>query len=138
MVAIAWDASLETGDATIDSQHKQLFSLVNELRDACVEDRGDAATRSILARLGDYVATHFSAEQALMVKSRYPVDQMVAHIAAHASLSQRTAEIISQHDRGELVTVLPLAEFLTDWLRSHIRQTDKAFVVHMRTTAEAG
>jgi hemerythrin len=134
MVAIAWDESLETGDATIDSQHKELFSLANELRDACVDDRGNAATSSILSRLSDYVATHFAAEQALMVSTKYPVEQMVAHVAAHASLTYRTAEIIAQHERGELTTVLPLAEFLADWLRTHIRQTDKALVIHVRAT----
>lgn len=134
MGAIEWDSSLETGDPTIDGQHQRLFGLVNELRDACVEGRGREATASVIDRLVEYVGSHFDAEQALMVRTTYPPDAMIAHITEHRDLTRRTAEIVAQEQRGELTTVLPLAEFLHEWLRTHIRQTDRALVAHVLAT----
>lgn len=132
MTGIVWDPSLETGDAMIDAQHKHLFALVNDLRNACVENRGSEATTVVLGELGAYVTDHFAAEQALMIRSHYPVDAMVDHLSQHRALTERTTEIASQHQRGELTTVLPLAEFLHEWLRTHIRKTDRALVDYVR------
>ncbi len=136
MPAIEWDPSLETGNPRIDAQHKRLFALVNELRDACVEGRERSATSVVLCALADYVDGHFAAEQELMTQTGYPVDQMLTHVAAHRELAERTADIVGRHERGELTTVLPLTEFLVDWLRTHIRQTDRAFVSWLRGSAE--
>ena len=135
MAAIEWDPSLETGNGTIDAQHKQLFRLVNDLRDACVEGRERSATDQVLAALTDYVSSHFAAEQSLMASAGYPVDRMLAHIQAHTDLAAQAAEIAGQHQRGELTTVLPLAEFLVEWLRTHIRHTDREFVSWLRESA---
>ncbi len=133
MQAIPWDPALETGDPTIDAQHKELFALVNELRDAAVEGRANEAVGEVLMRLMRYVDTHFAEEQLLMAKTRYPVEEFVAHIEAHRALTARASEIVESQARGELTTVLPVAEFLVEWLRTHIRQVDKRFVDHVRS-----
>jgi len=68
-----------------------------------------------------------------MARSGYPVDELVSHIEAHTTLTAQTAEIVERQRRGELTTVLPVAEFLFEWLRTHIRQVDKAFAEFVRT-----
>lgn len=132
MTGIPWDPALETGDATIDAQHKTLFDLVNQLRDAAVEGRANEAVTEVLERLVHYVETHFAEEQRLMARSGYPVDELVAHVAAHTALTAQTADIVEQQRRGELTTILPLTEFLVEWLRTHIRQIDRKFVDFVR------
>lgn len=132
MAIIEWDPSLETGDATIDSQHKKLFSLVNTLRDACVQDCGDEVIGPILDELAAYVGTHFSEEQALMARARYPVAEIMSHTEAHVALTRRTEEIITKFRAGQLTTVLPLTEFLFEWLRTHIRHIDRRLVDHIK------
>lgn len=132
MTGIPWDPALETGDITIDAQHRTLFSLVNQLRDAAVEGRANEAVSEVLGRLVLYVETHFAEEQQLMLNHGYPVDELVAHVEAHTALSARTSDIVEQHRRGELTTILPLTEFLVEWLRTHIRQVDRRFVDYVR------
>ncbi len=136
MSTIIWDPSLETGDPTIDAQHQELFSLVNQLRDASVEGWAEEGVRDVLVRLSDYVATHFAAEQALMARVRYPVDAVMSHTDEHMKLTQRTTEMAKAYARGEVATVLPLAEFLYEWLGTHIRKTDRALIDHARALGE--
>lgn len=137
MDGIPWDPSLETGDPTIDHQHRTLFALVNKLRDAAVGGHANQAVGAVLDELATYVATHFGEEQRLMARTGYPIDEIMAHTHAHTTLTARTAELIEQHKAGSLTTVLPVAEFLFDWLRTHIRQADKRLVEHVRARGEA-
>jgi len=136
MTGIPWDPALETGDATIDAQHRALFSLVNQLRDAAVEGRANEAVGEVLGRLVLYVETHFAEEQRLMVRTGYPLDQFLPHVEAHTALTAQTTEIVERQRRGELTTILPVTEFLVEWLRTHIRQVDKRFVEFVRAQGD--
>lgn len=136
MEQIMWDPALETGDPTVDSQHKELFSLINQLRAAALEGWAEEGVRDVLDRLTAYVATHFTAEQEFMARIGYPAEKTEAHIEAHRALTERTHEMAEAYARGEATTVLPLAEFLYEWLRSHILRTDKALVDHARAAGE--
>lgn len=135
MSTIPWDPSLETGDPMIDGHHRELFSIVNDLRDACVADSARSAIDDILGRLMSYVATHFHAEEELMFSAGYPFAQTQAHIEAHGKLRAKALEVVGEYRAGRMVTVLPLAEFLFDWLRTHIRDTDAQVVAYIRARA---
>lgn len=39
-MAYSWTADLETGNAKIDDQHKQLFVAINNLLEACSKGKG--------------------------------------------------------------------------------------------------
>ena len=56
---------LETGNAIIDSEHRQLFSAVNQLMDACSSGQGRAKIEPTLRFLLDYVDKHFAHEEQL-------------------------------------------------------------------------
>lgn len=137
MSRLEWDASLETGDATVDSQHRTLLGMFNELRDAAVSGRDGTIVREILERLTDYVATHFAAEQDLMIREAYPPDEVMAHVAEHTKLTARTREMVLEYHDGKMTTVLPLAEFLSTWLGTHIRQVDRKLIDHVRARGSA-
>ena len=47
---------LETGNALIDSEHRQLFKAVNDLLDACSQGKGRSQVESTLEFLVSYVA----------------------------------------------------------------------------------
>lgn len=46
---------LETGNTLIDSEHRQLFDMVNKLQDACSQGKGRAQIESSVKFLMDYV-----------------------------------------------------------------------------------
>lgn len=131
MSQVVWDPTLETGDALVDSQHRELMQMFNELHAAAMDGRGEVAVEEILSRLSEYVMVHFEAERRLMLRTRFDPDKMCAHLEQHSDLTARTRDMILRHRAGELTTVLPLAVFLSEWLADHIRTWDKALVAHI-------
>ena len=52
--------ALETGNATIDQEHRELIRAVNKLLDACNEGKGRASMNETIQFLNQYVNQHFS------------------------------------------------------------------------------
>jgi hemerythrin len=118
---------METGDRTVDGQHRGLVDLFNGLLDA--EQRQDERGISlVLEQLCEYVIVHFSAEEALMKRVSYPDEDVAAHLAEHQSLNNSTRDIVLEFRTGRLTSIVPVVEFLGTWLRGHIDQCDRKMV----------
>lgn len=130
---IAWDPSLVTGDEMIDRQHQELYRIADELRVAC--DQGLAHDRidRVLVWLLSYTIEHFAAEEDLMVRSGYPASALNAHVGEHDDLKRRVAELLKQHEGGELTTALPVVELMHEWMGTHIDQVDRLLADHVRS-----
>ena len=57
---------LESGNAIIDGEHRELFRAVNTLMDACGKGQGRAALEPAIKFLLDYVNKHFAHEEQLL------------------------------------------------------------------------
>jgi hemerythrin len=130
---IAWDPSLETGDAMIDRQHQELYRIVNELRTACDGGGGEDRVDEVLAWLLSYTIEHFAAEEDLMVCSEYPALARDAHVGQHDDLKHRVDELLKQRANGELATAMPVVDLVGEWLGTHINQVDRRFIDHVRS-----
>ena len=62
MPTIAWDASMTTGVDSLDDEHRQLISWLNDLLSAMSLGRGSAEIAGLLDQLGSYSVTHFGRE----------------------------------------------------------------------------
>ena len=71
-MAYNWDKSLETGNFTIDEQHKSIIKAINDLLEACSQGKGRVEVEKTLIFLKDYVVKHFNDEEKLQIKSNYP------------------------------------------------------------------
>jgi hemerythrin-like metal-binding protein len=131
MAAYDWDSSLETGNERVDSQHRALFGMLNEVVEAVESGEGDAHVGNVLERLSEYVAVHFTEEQSLMEGVGLPADELKLHTAAHLELTRSTREFILQW-RARQVEATELADFLADWLTGHILDKDQALARFMR------
>lgn len=127
MSAYDWDRSLETGNESIDAQHKGIFELARRLHEACgsCEPGGDEIADAVYG-LADYVVEHFSDEEALMDASRYP--ETSVHRGLHQSLTGEVLRITTRYFQGEDVDPESLALFMAGWLRTHIAEEDRRFV----------
>ncbi len=125
------DATLETGIAEIDEQHRELFRCVARVRDAAFADDVAELDRTI-AFLRDYVDFHFRAEEEFMASKRFP--DLARHREEHQSLVAAFAEIEADHRRLRLGSnaLARVERFLSDWLRTHIGVTDQAMVRFVR------
>jgi hemerythrin len=129
--AMVWDPSFSTTIPTFDDQHKKLFAMINELSEAMQHRRSKEAIGSVLARLIDYTATHFAAEEEVFRKTGYP--EAEAHKRLHQDLVQKVVALQEKFHSGETLLTQEVVEFLQDWLVKHIKGTDRRYGDHLRS-----
>lgn len=123
---------LETGNALIDSEHRQLFDMINKLQDACAQGKGRAQIESAVKFLMDYVKKHFGDENDLQKKSNYPGYD--AHYKFHQSYMKQIDEagkvlLAKNADIASLAEVNRLIGVLV----SHIRTEDKKLAAYLKS-----
>lgn len=132
MNAFEWTPDLETGNETIDAQHRTLFAYANDLNDAMNStDRDEDAVIECVWRLTDYVMEHFADEQELMESVHYP--ERGIHAGMHDRLTGETMRLTARVMRGELVAGAEVAMLVNTWMRVHILDADRAFVKYLTT-----
>src|SRR6185369_9913316 len=57
-MSMEWNNNLATGIADIDNQHREIFSRVAKLTDACSDGRGKEEVLRLLLFLQDYIKEH--------------------------------------------------------------------------------
>jgi len=135
MPTVSWTSDLSVGVHTIDTDHKLLLSLINQLHDAIEEGQGQDTVGSVLNALLDYTAYHFGREEALMEASGYPdLDQ---HKKTHADLKAKLTTIRDAHKTDpQSIRDKDVLDFLKTWLAEHIRGKDKQYQPHMEDKAD--
>jgi hemerythrin len=129
---VVWSKSYETGIPMIDSQHKKLLSLTNQLYDACLAGR-DTATEFFLVAVHefvDYTKKHFSAEEELMAQSGY--SRLAEHKAKHDEFTKKLLTETQDMKAGKPMVPLSFLHYLRDWILSHIAIDDMDFVYHSK------
>ena len=132
MNAFEWTPDLETGNETIDAQHRTLFAYANDLNDAMDSvDLDEDAVIECVWRLTDYVMEHFADEQELMESVHYP--ERGIHAGMHDRLTGETMRLTARVMRGELVVGAGVAVLVNTWMRVHILGADRTFVKYLTT-----
>ena len=123
---ISWKDGYLTGIEMIDKQHKELFSLANELCRSLLNNT-ELDRSFIITRLEMYSMFHFTTEEQLMVKCGY--EELEKHKKEH-ELFRRT--ILSMKERFLENESMDVAEeihkFIEEWLLSHTTEIDQQFV----------
>jgi hemerythrin len=132
-MAVTFDKLLETGDPTIDEQHRELFSRIDRLLQASREKRGREEVGQILAFLGDYVVHHFAAEEQIMSDAGYP--QIASHRAEHARFVQEFGLLYREFaaEGPGTLFIIRVGNRVTAWLREHIYRTDRELVSFLKS-----
>jgi len=132
-MAFTWTAALETGNGTIDAQHKQLIGAINNLLEACSKGQGRATVKETADFLYQYTEKHFSDEEKLQLASKYP--DYVNHKRYHESFKKVVREINEQLDAQgpTLVLVGKVNSSIGDWLINHIQKEDTKVASHIRS-----
>jgi len=130
-----WDDSFKTGHIVVDTQHQELFRMVNQLHMAIMEDRAKQILMPTLEKLAGYTLQHFRAEEDLMAKVNYPA--MSAHKKMHDELTKEVQELIVKYKSGRADLTIALSNFLAKWLRNHIKEADLALFKYIHRHANA-
>ncbi len=122
---------IETGNELIDSEHVQIFDAVNKLLYACSNGQGRDKIVYTAEFLAVYVSKHFSDEEKLQRKCKYP--NMEKHLKFHTQYKKDVANFVLK-TKTEGATVQTLGELngLASKLINHIRQEDKRLAAYIR------
>lgn len=132
MEAIAWTPDLAVGNTEIDEDHRQLFVLLERLRQDARTGLVNQETQSIVDALREYTENHFAREESFMRQINYP--DYAAHKAEHERFVSEVCALQSRVARGARTLSLSIEQVLSDWLRRHVLVLDMALA---RAVAEA-
>ncbi len=132
---LRWNDSLSVGINSIDSQHRVLVDLINDLYKEMNIRGGKAVLASALAKLIEYTGTHFQHEEQLFAQHDYS-DQK-NHKEIHRKLVAQVVDFQEQFKKGDADVSLELMEFLKDWLVDHIKKTDKQYAPFLQSKGVA-
>ncbi len=122
MSILIWDGSLATGIEEIDTQHKELFRIVNNFHDKLLDDRVQFALVEALDSLRGYAKYHFRTEEAYMRRYGYP--DFDAHNAEHEKFTADIETFKEKHQNDPEAAHIELQCFMLNWLIAHIQFKD--------------
>ena len=135
---VVWDDKYATGITMIDNQHKELFSLTNELFNACLD--GDEMVKTVfketMERMVAYVRFHFGAEQELLQRINYP--QFHEHKKQHEELVLDILDAVKGYNEGKKFVANHFVRTLRDWILSHIALADQLYVSYLAAQKKKG
>ena len=124
MAIVTWTDEFSVGIPKFDEEHKKLVAMINNLHAAMKEGRGKDTMEELLLGLTKYVNTHFSHEETLMLKYKYP--NYEKHKKIHDDFKTKVLEYKSLYDNN-LLPANQLLNVLRDWLLKHICDADRDY-----------
>ena len=131
-MAFVWSDDLATGNAAIDTQHKQLVKSVNDLMVAISSGQGRESINSTMKFLIDYTLKHFADEEKMQQQYNYP--DYPNHKKLHEAFKVTVSGLAKQLEtEGATVGVVAKVNSnMGGWLINHIQREDKKIAEHIR------
>ncbi len=127
MEAFVWNQRFVTGIEIVDTQHRRLVDIINQLGDVMLGGKpmSEGSMQILFKQLSDYAREHFSDEEALMREAGIDPRHIDRHTAHHHQFVEQLASMWrargAMKNPGE--TVLG---FLSAWLAFHILGEDQS------------
>jgi hemerythrin-like metal-binding protein len=125
MQAFTWSPLFETGLVDVDTQHRRLVELVNQLGEDADSGSPEKIDQTISA-LAEYTVYHFQCEEAIMAADGVATDHSDRHRETHRRFVAQVVEWIERRKSGESISLQQLLEFLANWLVFHILGDDQS------------
>ncbi len=124
MQRMIWTANCRMGFEEVDSQHRLLYAIANELLEIENPASQEQEIKYLLRHLRTYIDSHFKSEEELMAQHNYP--GLSTHKQKHEKIILEMKEALTS---SKSLTQLKnqLEDLLIGWIQSHILIEDKRF-----------
>jgi hemerythrin-like metal-binding protein len=119
---IEWTSNLSVNNEIIDSQHRKIFNIMNQLRMADPDTSMNSEFARILSTLTDYGLSHLKEEEEFMAKHSFP--GLEEHKKAHKAYLYKVAMFNLNFQKTSHTEVI---EFLKNWWMNHIAKMDMQY-----------
>lgn len=106
MAFVDWDESFSSGNAAVDTQHRRLIDLLNNLHETAAEGKDHSAQLDALQELVDYLEIHHRFESAIL-----DVDSGIVDMGK---------DILSDFTASQGTMTTEEVSGLKDWIVGHI------------------
>lgn len=127
MPVFIWNDSFCVNNVTIDSHHKELFRIFNDLYNSTFDADAPDTFSHILDELDAYAKYHFQIEEQYMRDVRHIDTER--HVCMHSYFISRVADINIRAGNGSLDVCRELIFFLGNWLKHHVVEEDRRIPV---------
>jgi len=128
MAFILWTPKLSVGIKRIDDQHKEFITLINQSQKFAETGKSMRFNKS-LTELLDFARVHFSTEEDIFNKYKYPFAQ--EHNIEHFKLTEKVINFYDRAKRDENIGEEFLL-FLKDWLENHLKTHDQKYAKYFK------
>lgn len=130
-----WSSLYRIEVPELDSQHKKLFDLINDLMDGIEGNSREEATRVALAALLQYTGEHFAAEERVMQDAGYPGydRQKAEHVKFVKKMTELAARVGTDFDAASE----ELMVYTMGWLQTHILDMDAQIGIFIKEKKKA-
>lgn len=122
---------MSVGVEALDTDHKMLFGLINQLADAIAKGEAEPILASIINGLVDYTEYHFGREEAMMRACGYAA--LEGHIVSHYHIIEALQHLRDAYAGGFRDGIEHrLLDFMRNWITSHILGEDMKYASVMK------
>jgi hemerythrin len=124
---IIWSDTYSVGIQLIDDQHKGLIDITNNLFNHVTgnEEEERAFFDGVVQQALDYVKNHFVTEEKCMLATKFP--GYSEHKRTHDEFTLTVIKSVNESRNGKSPPLEKFAEFLKEWILSHIAVMDKQY-----------
>jgi hemerythrin len=124
MMSMAWSNNMSVGNESIDSEHKSLFNMLNEI-DNTIRNKDSDTLLQALQVFAESTRKHFDNEENIARAINFPFEE---HKKEHEYVLNEMQtiwdELASREGRWSESVIEHYYEFLTEWTVAHIREDD--------------
>ncbi len=129
------DGALYTGVQTIDDEHRQLISQLDDLINDPAAPPGSARFAAALDALGEQLGAHFANEEALIGSFAMPAALIAGHVAAHAEIIDQYGDLrralAGNSGSDPALDPASVAATIRRWIVDHVMAYDLAIRDHV-------
>ncbi|MDD2897645.1 MAG: bacteriohemerythrin [Desulfuromonadaceae bacterium] len=131
MSLLSWKPEYSVNQTLLDSQHQQLFSILNSLYENTMNSLEVDSVLPKIDLLSEWTSFHFSTEE------QYMRDKNVAdidpHIEKHRKFTCRIDALREHYHNNDLEVTKELIIVLGEWLLGHVLKDDMKNMAYLDT-----
>ncbi|MFT3849527.1 MAG: bacteriohemerythrin [Propionivibrio sp.] len=125
MTLLSWSNQYAIGDDVIDTEHEELFNLVNRFHSEWLEARDRQSIGRVFNQLVAYAEMHFRHEETIMAEHEFP--QLEKHKQQHEAMVDTIFRLHRDYMEENLSLEVNTMKFIKSWLVEHVLESDYRF-----------
>ncbi len=128
MAVFEWNETYSVGNEMVDSQHRKLVEMINELEHAYSVGQEISSIVGLYGSLADYAKYHFSTEEKMMREMGCEARHYERHCREHREFVGMVLKLHDALESADTKIASAILDYLIKWLMHHILGEDKAMM----------